>query len=358
MKKFKTLITSILLIITGILLTLNSEQTVITVKKCIEACTDSLIPSLFCFMVFSSLLIKSGYGEEIAYPLHFIFKRIIKMDGKLFSAFLLSQIGGYPVGIKLLNTIISQNKSYCEKAQKYAFLFYGSGPAFVVGLVGIGVYKSVEAGLIIFACCVAANLITAAVITGKEFVDKAHIPLPDLKLSDITNCIVNSGKALFEISLYIILFNCLSSLLFSLSCFIPPISYIDADFLKSMWEITNIKSANALLPLPLAAFSVSFGGICVIFQVKALAEFRISFWRFVLLRAVVGTLSAILCCLLTQAVGFKASVEAMTFIKPDISSPNPVVLVCIIGMTVLFLHSFKNISLKNTKKSQKVLDLF
>ena len=65
MKRKKAIIifSALSALIIGILLIADSAGTADTIKRCIYVCLDSLIPSLFCFMVFSSILIKSGIGE-------------------------------------------------------------------------------------------------------------------------------------------------------------------------------------------------------------------------------------------------------------------------------------------------------
>ena len=136
-KKAVIIFAALSALIIGILLVADSAGTAETIKRCIYICLDSLIPSLFCFMAFSSLLIKSGIGEIMFTPLWYIMKFVLHLDRKMFGIFMLSQIGGYPIGVKLLSEFTDGSKE-CDKRCNTALCYcYNSGPAFVIGIVGI-----------------------------------------------------------------------------------------------------------------------------------------------------------------------------------------------------------------------------
>lgn len=52
-------------------------------------------------MAFATLIIKTNIGEVTATPLWYIARYILRLDKKTFAVFILSQIGGYPVGVRL-----------------------------------------------------------------------------------------------------------------------------------------------------------------------------------------------------------------------------------------------------------------
>ena len=57
-------------------------------------------------MAFATLIIKTNIGEVTATPLWYIARYILRLDKKTFAVFILSQIGGYPVGVRLLLSLI------------------------------------------------------------------------------------------------------------------------------------------------------------------------------------------------------------------------------------------------------------
>ena len=56
-------------------------------------------------MAFATLIIKTNIGEVTATPLWYISRYILRLDKKTFAVFILSQIGGYPVGVRLLSEL-------------------------------------------------------------------------------------------------------------------------------------------------------------------------------------------------------------------------------------------------------------
>ena len=65
-------------------------------------------------MVLSSYILSSGLYESLFRPLDKPLQKLIKADNHIISVFLLSLIGGYPVGFKLLKDLIAENKNYSE----------------------------------------------------------------------------------------------------------------------------------------------------------------------------------------------------------------------------------------------------
>ena len=58
----------------------------------IKSCAYTIVPSLFVMCVLSTIITKSGAIERLA--------AVFKIDGRYFSAFILGNIGGYPIGAK------------------------------------------------------------------------------------------------------------------------------------------------------------------------------------------------------------------------------------------------------------------
>lgn len=324
----------------GILLIADSAGTADTIKRCIYVCLDSLIPSLFCFMVLSSLLIKSGIGEILFTPLWYITKFILHLDRKMFCVFLLSQIGGYPVGVKLLSELTDGSKEYNKECNTALCYCYNSGPAFVVGIVGIGLYGDVKAGLIVFLSCLAANF-TAAVIMN---IRRKPLSGGDMQFSlsgkDITACLTGAAKALMSIALAVLLFNTATELagyvISNLTGFELP------DIIKAIAEITNIKSSGVIYSLPIVTALISFGGLCVIYQLCALSAFRIDMLRFILSRAVISALAALVCFAVVSLDSYNPAINVFAY-ATDTMITDPLLLLCIAGMTFILL--------KNTEKS-------
>lgn len=339
-KKAVIIFAALSALIIGILLVADSAGTAETIKRCIYICLDSLIPSLFCFMAFSSLLIKSGIGEIMFTPLWYIMKFVLHLDRKMFGIFMLSQIGGYPIGVKLLSEFTDGSKE-CDKRCNTALCYcYNSGPAFVIGIVGIGIYGDIKAGLIVFLSCLAANFI-AAVIINIYFkpVNDSAVRL-SLKAKDVTACISGAAKALMNIVLAILLFNTATELA---DFVIGTLTGSELPYIiKAVTEITNIKNSGAVCSLPVVTALISFGGLCVIYQLYTLSAFRINMLRFIVSRAVISANAALICYIIVYISGYNTAVNVFAYATDTLIS-DPLLLLCIAGMTFILL--------KNTERS-------
>ncbi len=323
-------------LMTAVMLITDSGGVSGAVISCIDVCLNSLIPSLFGYMVLCTLLTQSGAGNIICMPLWYVFRKIIRLDSKLFSVFVMSQIGGYPVGAKLISALSSQSKEYSDKAQTCVSFCYNSGPAFITGIVGLSVYHSIEAGMIIFVSCLLANIIIGAVLTRKyTYSKKFEYTRTDLSFDTVKSSLISAGHALLTVCLSMILFNTVIEL----------IRYIGVDFGKdtigtiimSAWEITNIQSASALLPLPIAAALMSFGGLCVIFQVLTLSSFKLSVIRFIAARLSAAAISGALCYGIVCLTGFTPSIQTYAPYIPAVTEGSPIAALCVGAMTVMLL---------------------
>lgn len=348
-EKTKNIIVSIAMVFPLVMLIVYSKDTAQTIKHCIEICTDTLVPSIYAYMVLCTFLINSRLSEIIATPLWYLFRRLIKLDKKLFSVLLLSIIAGYPVGIKMLRDTISQNKKYSEIAERIAPFCFASGPAFVIGIAGNIVYNSSVAGFIIFISCTIANITGIMFVTRKESALFSGNPQqPDISGKVISSALLSSAKSVLIICLSMILFNI--AIMF-MNCFIgEALSECDViSYTKALVEITNVYTIDAATPLWLMTFFISFGGLCVIFQVFLIADGRIKPFRFILTRISVSILSSIICFIITEISGFEASLPAASLKSPQLMLKNPVVLLSV-GCMTLILIGFLTNQIKYFKK--------
>ena len=103
--KVKKTIIALAVIFISIFIIIFSEQASLTVVKSINTCLDVIIPSTFIFMVISSYILSNELYKVIFLPFLIVLKKILKLNERQLSVFLLSLIGGYPIGLKLLKEV-------------------------------------------------------------------------------------------------------------------------------------------------------------------------------------------------------------------------------------------------------------
>lgn len=117
------------------------------VRDGISLCLASVIPALFPFFVAAQLLTSLGAAEVLGRTAGPLFRRLFGIDGAGAAAFLLGLIGGYPVGAKAAGSLVRQGFLSPEDGARLLTFCNNAGPAFILGIVGNGVFHSSRAGV-------------------------------------------------------------------------------------------------------------------------------------------------------------------------------------------------------------------
>lgn len=271
------------IIIFALISAICSEKISESIVTSINICINVIIPSMFIFMVISTYILSSGLYKVIFSPFYYILKKILRLDNELFSVFLLSLIGGYPIGIKLLSELISQNKNYSAIAEKSSGFLYCISPSFAITMLGLGLYRSFEAGMIIYLSNVISCFLTAIICSRVFDLKLADNNMITTSYSGIIDAVNSSSKTLLKICSIIVFFN---SIITVFECLLNYSGFELPETIKSILEISNILRIKeiSVSSLPLVSALASFGGICVLIQCLALVKGRYSLKYFFLLR--------------------------------------------------------------------------
>ena len=215
-----------------------------------------LIPSLYPFTFCVLFILNSGFLNSFNF-LDKIFKKLFGMNGYLFSVFLLSLIGGYPLGAKL----ISDSQIDSKTAKNMLNYCVNAGPAFIITAIGSGIFNSKKIGLILFISHILPSFLLAFLFRKKlnpNSINKKNV------ISIADNFVLSASSAasaLISICTYVLLFSVITA-------------YIDHyTFLKPLTlllEVTNsISQTNNSL---LISALLGFGGISIWCQVYSLSK--------------------------------------------------------------------------------------
>ena len=100
------------------------------------------------------------------------FNNIYRVPKFGFKIFLLSVISGYPMGAKLICTLNEQDIIQKKEAEKMMSFCSVSGPMFIIGTVGVNIFLSYKAGLIILVANIIAALINGLIYRKDKYVEK------------------------------------------------------------------------------------------------------------------------------------------------------------------------------------------
>lgn len=116
----------------------------------LNLCLTVVIPSLFPFFVLSALAVQLDVTKPFNRALATVMTPLFRVGGACAPALVLGLIGGYPVGAKTA-VMLYENKA-CSKAEAERLLCFcnNSGPAFIFGVIGAGIFSSTAVGLLLY----------------------------------------------------------------------------------------------------------------------------------------------------------------------------------------------------------------
>lgn len=249
----------------------------------LRLCGELIVPSLFPFFVISLLLAKLGFPQALGRRLSPVTRRLFGVSGAGATALFIGLSGGYPMGAAYLAELTEQGRISPREAERLLGFCNNSGPSFLVGAIGAGIFGSVRAGLLLYAAHALAAFLTGLLLRGKDPAEEEAPSLcdPPPFARALTEAVRGAVPAILSVCSFVILFTVFTGLLDAngfLSALGSRLSALSGlslpqcrALLLGFWELGG--GVGALLGLPLApanlalaAALVGWGGVSVHFQ--------------------------------------------------------------------------------------------
>ncbi len=140
-------------------LILFPSQSVDAARSGVDLSLNVILPSLFPYFVLSTLCVDLGLIRGAGKRLGKIMYPLFRIGGACSGAFLLGIVGGYPVGARTAIELYQKGQCSRTEAERMLSFCNNSGPAFILGVVGAGVFSSSRAGLWLYGAHVAASIL-------------------------------------------------------------------------------------------------------------------------------------------------------------------------------------------------------
>lgn len=309
----------------------------------LKSCGNIIIPSLYLFMVLSGFIARSAVGEVLARPLAPVTRYVFRLPACMGPAIVLSCIGGYPVGARTIADLLDEGSITDDQAQRALCFCCNAGPSFIVTAIGSGMLKSAAAGGILLAAHLLSSLLIGALLS-------LRVPLPPkqrarsvrVSLSEAFIAGVNSATSgILSICAFVVFFSAFSALL--RDC-LPSGSGVIRCILVGLLEVTTGCMEAASLPgrWPglLIPFFISFAGLSILFQIRAILAGRgLRFGRFYLCRLLHAGLTLAFSCPFLWRMdrpvdAFASQASPVSFHTPD--TPVMAILLMMLSAVILW----------------------
>lgn len=271
---------SVLCIFLFILLFLDSEIASEQMRRGMRICFDTLVPSLFPFMVISELLVRSGACELVSRLMRRPMKALFGISGECASALLLGIVCGFPVGAKAAASLYSRgdiSQKDCEHL--LSFCNFPSAP-FVIFAVGEGMFGSKDVGILIYCTVLFSGLFYGILFRRKgSKADSIKVSEADfsneITLSLFSSSVVSASASVISVCAFVTFFTCIVGSISSL--FGAGTSSPLRALLFSFFELTSGCAACTSIDQPqltliLAATACGWSGLSVFLQIYSLTR--------------------------------------------------------------------------------------
>ena len=285
-----------------------------------ELCGSVIIPSLFPFFVLSALCVELGLARYVSGAVERLMQPLFGVSGACAAAWVLGIIGGYPVGARTAIQLYESGAISRQEAQRLLAFCNNSGPAFILGVAGAGVFGSSQAGLLLYGAHIAASLMVGVLFRlfggrcrGVSGGSRAAIRAVSFPKA-FTGCVRDAFSSTLNICAFVTFFTVVIRMLF-LTGLLPRAAGVLAGLLARFgltadWAerllvgaielssgVWSLSGASGSLPgkLSMAAFILGWAGLCVHCQVLSfLGEAGLSVRSYLIGKLLHGGLSAAL----------------------------------------------------------------
>lgn len=299
MKKISNLIIMFVILYISLQVLMNSDSVVKSVVFSIEIFKNNVFPSLFPFMVLSSLLINYGFVELCAKIFKKIMNKLFKMNENGAFIFIMSMLSGSPSNSKYTRELYLNGAINEQEATKILMFTHFSNPLFILGTVGIFLNSKRLAYVVLFAHYI-TNVILGilfrnigssqkAIFSNNRDIKSFGVALKEA----ISSAINTSFLILGTMTVFLVLTTILNQQ-FSFPAFVQTI-------LNGLFEMTQGLKYTSLLNIDsktkaiLMTMFLSFGGFCVHMQVLSIiSDTKIKYLPFLLARILHMAISGLL----------------------------------------------------------------
>jgi len=304
-----------------------SNSNLISAKKGLELWVNSVVPSLFPFFIATELLSHTNIPFLLGRFLNRFMKPFFNVPGISVFPFIMGIISGYPIGAKIVTNLKKQEKITSTEAERLIAYVNNSSPLFIIGTIGIGLFKNLQIGLLLFLTHILSSLSVGFIFRWWKYKHKEKIYkktnnivsnrniISLTNLGEIlSNSIITSINTILLIGGFIVLFSVIISILENskilnfLSNLIIPLlnifripSYFANGIISGLFELTNginkvaITSNNCIsVNIIICAFLLGFSGISIGLQILSIiSKAKISIKPYFIGKLLQGILAAV-----------------------------------------------------------------
>lgn len=202
------------------------EQAMEAMRDGVALCGNVILPSLFPFFVLSSLVVDLGLAAYLGRALEGLMRPLFRVSGSCAAAVALGFIGGYPVGARTALQLYQQGLCSKPEAERLLAFCNNSGPAFILGVVGAGIFGDSRVGFLLYLTHALASMLVGLLFRFYGGSERRHAASPRPKPIQVvtvpaafTGAVVRSLQSTLNICAFVVFFSVVLQLLSAFGAF-------------------------------------------------------------------------------------------------------------------------------------------
>ncbi len=164
----KLFIKSILLTIILIIFIINIDIVIYSTKEASIIFFNNIFVSIFPFIILIDILIYFDYHTFLKKIFGKIISKIFNINPSNSIIFILSILTSTPSNAIYIKSMLDNNEININDANKILVFTYFPSISFVIGTVGVSLYKNFKFGLILWLFCIINNILIGIIIKDKN----------------------------------------------------------------------------------------------------------------------------------------------------------------------------------------------
>ncbi len=245
-------------------------------KSGLRLCAETVIPSLFPFMVLSGLFVELGLSEIFAFIFSKPMKLLFGTSGAGAAAPIMGALCGFPVGALTAHRLYAKGRISSREAARLIAFSNNPSSAFLISAVGTALWSCPKFGIVLYII----QLLSAAIIgIAMRFISPPYEcdtvsegeKMNGFSVRTLTKVISESAISMLNICALILFF---ASLVGALTSFLEGFGIIQSTktLIYGFFEMTGaVREASKILPIEsgmiITALICGWSGLSVHFQV-------------------------------------------------------------------------------------------
>ena len=271
-----------------------------SVRSGLDLCFQTVVPAVFPSIVLSNLLFSRSFAP-IEKTVGRLFSSLFRVSPRGAVAWTVGLLAGFPTGAITVSNDVKSGRLSQEEGEYLLSFVNNTGPAFLVGGIGVGLFGSAKIGWSLWLLQIPVSLFVALLFRPRERKTAVRTDGSVFRPVDPVSAIVRASETSVRIVGFVCFFSVVGALF---SLFLT--NGIALSFSSVLLEVGGGAKRAAALPfpfpaLPLVSLSVCFSGLSVHFQtIEAIKEAGIRAKKYLMGKiasGLFGFLLALLLCL-------------------------------------------------------------